>query len=141
MMRNYHPDYSDIGISTNRYFVLLYHCRDYPKWKAEAASLLGVGAQQYSTMPHGSEPGDPVGNAVAKRERLVDKCLTIERLADSVDGGIWRAALIQNLCMKIPYRCLDPTILPTSHKHSYSAAKKKFFALLDKAIEDGTRGA
>lgn len=141
MVRNYYPDYSDIGISTYRYLVLLNHCRDYPNWKAEAASLLGIGAQQYSTMPHGSEPGDPVGNAVAKREKLIEKCLTIERIADSIDGGIWRAALIQNLCMRTSYRFLDPAILPTSHKHSYSKAKKKFFALLDKALEDGTHGA
>ena len=141
MMRLYLPDYTDIGIDRDRQRELLYHCRQYSKWKAEAASLLGVGAQQYSTMPHGSDPGDPVGKAVMRREQLVDKCRTVENAADLVEGGRWRAALIQNVCMGTALHLIDPAILPTSHRHDYYKAKKKFFALLDKALENGTRGA
>ena len=144
MMRTYLPDYSDIGIDRDRYRELLYHCRQYVRWKAEAASLLGVGAQQYSTMPHGSEPGDPVGKAVARRERLIDKCRTVERAAEQVDGGRWRAALIQNICMGTALYLIDPVILPTSRRNEYYKAKRQFFAILDDVLEnhkDDTRGA
>ena len=141
MMRTYLPDYSDIGINRDRYRELLYHCRQYVRWKAEAASLLGVGAQQYSTMPHSSDPGDPVGKSVMRREHLINKCLTVENAAEQVDGGRWRAALIQNVCMGMALYMIDPAILPTSHRHDYYKAKKKFFAILDKVLEYGTPGA
>lgn len=130
-MRTYIPDYLDVGISQERYRELLHHCRQYREWKAEASSLIGVGAQQYSVMPHGSDPGDPVGRAVIRRELLLAKCASIERIADAIDGGQWRAALLQNICLGIPLYCIDPVIMPTSRRNDYFKRKRDFFVLLN----------
>ena len=135
MPRTYTPDWTEYGISRERYRELLHMCHQYPEWKAEAASLLGVGAQQYSTMPHGSEPGDPVGRAVARRERLLAKCTLIEHVADLADGGRWRTALIQNVCMAKPLHCIDPVILPTSRRNEFYRARRMFFIELHHELE------
>ena len=136
MMRMYIPDYSELGISKSRYRELVNFCHQYQEWKAEAASLLGVGAQQYSTMPHSTDPGDPVGRAVIRRERLLDKCALVERVADSVDGGQWRAALIQNVCMGKALYAIDPVILPTSKRNTFYQQRRQFFALLHAELEN-----
>ena len=143
MMRTYQPDYTDFGISRDRYRELLYFCRQYQQWKAEASSLLGVGAQQYSTMPHGTDVSDPVGKAVQRRERLIGKCLIIERIADRIDGGKWRAALIQNICMGKALHFIDPVILPTSNRNEFYKQRRQFFILLNEELDkkDDTHGA
>lgn len=134
-VRTYQPDYTDFGISRDRYRQLLYYCRQYREWMAEASSLLGVGAQQYSVMPHGSEVGDPVARAVMRREQLVAKCARVERVADCVDGGRWRAALIQNICMGKALHFIDPAILPTSNRNDYYKARREFFILLNRELD------
>lgn len=142
MMRTYQPNYTDVGISRDRYRELLSFCRQYQEWKAEAASLLGVGAQQYSVMPHGTDPGDPVGRAVMRRERLLAKCALVERVAEAVDDGRWRAALIQNICMGKALHFIDPVILPTSRRNDFYRQRRAFFVLLDEEIEkNDTHGA
>lgn len=65
-MRNYLPHYAKYGIPQPRYNELRNFCLQYPLWQAEAKSLLGVGAQRYSSMPHGSGVGDPVARAAEK---------------------------------------------------------------------------
>ena len=135
MMRTYQPDYTDFGISRDRYRERLYYCRQYQEWKAEASSLLGVGSQQYEAMPHGSEPGDPVGRAAERRERLLEKCAVVERVADSIDGGRWRAALIQNICMGRALHFIDPVILPTSRRNDFYRQRREFFILLNEVLD------
>ena len=135
-MRIYHPDYTSFGISRERYKELLAFCRQYQEWKAEASSLLGVGAQKYSSMPHGTDVGDPVFKMVARREVLLDKIRLVEEVAEAVDGGKWRAALIQNICMGKALRFIDPVLLPTSHQNSFYKQKKTFFLLLNQKLND-----
>lgn len=107
-MRNYLPHYAKYGIPQPRYNELRNFCLQYPLWQAEAKSLLGVGAQRYSSMPHGSGVGDPVARAAEKREQLLTKIELVERVARSVEGGKWYTALIQNCCMGKGLSYIDP---------------------------------
>lgn len=134
-MRTYNPDYTDFGISRDRYRELLAFCRQYQEWQAEARSLLGVSAQSYEQMPHGNEVGDPVYKVMLKREKLLAKIGVVEEVADEVDGGRWRAALIQNVCMGRALKFIDPAILPTSRRNSFFQQRRAFFILLDKRID------
>lgn len=134
-MRNYQPDYTDFGISRDRYRELLAFCRQYQEWQAEARSLLGVSAQNYEQMPHGNEVGDPVYKVMLKREKLLAKIGVVEEVADEVDGGRWRAALIQNVCMGRALKFIDPAILPTSRRNNFFQQRRAFFILLDKRID------
>lgn len=59
-MRHYIPNWEAIGIKRERYLELLHFCRQYPDWRTEAASLLGVHGQSLTGMPHGTSVGDPV---------------------------------------------------------------------------------
>ena len=135
-MRNYLPDYTDFGISRERYRELLAFCRQYSEWKAEAASLLGVGAVRYSSMPRSTDVGDPTFRAAARRERLTAKIALVERVASEVDGGRWRAALIQNICMGRALRFIDPVILPTSRTNDFYRQRRAFFVLLDQEMDE-----
>ena len=130
-MRNYLPHYAKYGIPQPRYNELRNFCLQYPLWQAEAKSLLGVGAQRYSSMPHGSGVGDPVARAAEKREQLLTKIELVERVARSVEGGKWYTALIQNCCMGKGLSYIDPTILPTANRNAFYIARRMFYLALD----------
>lgn len=130
-MRTYHPDYTKYGISRERYNELRAVCRQYPEWKSMAASLLGVGAQNYSQQPHGTDVADPVARLVEKREALLHKVELVESAARAVDEGRWFDALIQNCCMGIAFEYIDPALVPTSRRNEYYRRRRKFFVYLD----------
>lgn len=131
MMRHYIPSWDAIGIKRERYLELLHFCRQYPDWKAEAASLLGVHGQAMDGMPHGSTVGDPVAAIAARRERLTNNIEIVDSCAASVEGGRWYPALIQNVCMGRSYSTLSVTVLPNSNRNSFFNARKEFFLALD----------
>lgn len=130
-MRNYIPHYQRYGLSAARYQELRAYCLQYPLWQAEAKSLLGVGAQRYSSMPHGSGVGDPVARAAERREVLTSKIELVERLARAVEDGRWYTALIQNCCMGRSLSVIDQTILPTANRNAYYRARRAFYLALD----------
>lgn len=130
-MRNYIPHYQRYGLSAARYNELRSFCLQYPLWKAEAGSLLGVKGQQYSSMPHGSGVSDPVARAAERREALLGKIDLVERVARAVEDGRWFAALIQNCCMGRALSVIDQTILPTSNRNAYYVARRAFYLALD----------
>ena len=69
----YQPCWKQIGISVERYRELLHFCRQYPEWKTEANSLLGIRAIKMDGQPHGNGVSDPVAMAAEKREKLMTK--------------------------------------------------------------------
>ena len=118
------------GISRYRYGELLAFCRQYPEKRKALGDMLGVGAQSYSDMPHSTDVSDVVYRTVARRERLRKDCDLIERIAESVEGGIWRAALITNLCYNVAYEKIDAVLMPTTRRESYFKARRQFLILL-----------
>jgi hypothetical protein len=64
-------------ISKERYLELRAFCRQYPQWKVEAASMLGVSGAGLDDMPHGTDTGDPTGRTVERREKLLKKYIGI----------------------------------------------------------------
>lgn len=135
-MRHYIPSWDAIGIKRERYLELLHFCRQYPDWKTEAASLLGVHGQALDGMPHGSSAGDPVAAVAARREKLLRRIQLVDECAGGIDGGRWYAALIQNVCMRRPYAALDATVLPNSNRNSFFLARKDFFLRLNEKKGD-----
>ena len=128
----YVPCWKIIGISKNRYRELLYYCRQYPDWKVEADSLLGVRAVKMDGMPHGTGKSDPVANAAERRDKLITKISVVDECAKAVGGGVWYDALIQNICLGKAYEKIDAAILPTSYRHAFYEKRREFFELLDK---------
>ncbi len=129
-MKHYIPRWDSIGIKKERYLELLHFCRQYPDWKTEAASLLGLKGQALDGMPNGAYPGDHVAASAAQRERLMRRIRIVEDCAAGVGNGEWYAALIQHVCLARPYSALDTAILPTSDRNSFFRAKKAFFLML-----------
>ena len=130
-MRTYIPRYAKYGIAPARYSELRAFCLQYPLWQAEAKTLLGVGGQRLSSMPHGSGVGDPVARAAERREKLLAKIDLVETVARAVEGGKWYAALIQNCCMGRGLYYIDPAILPTSNRNAFYQARRMFYLILD----------
>lgn len=128
----YLPCWKQIGISQDRYRELLHFCRQYPEWKTEANSLLGVRAVKADGLPHGSNKSDPVAAAAEKREKLNEKIDVVDECARAVDGGRWYASIIQNVCIGKPYEQMDRALMPTSDKNAYFKMRREFFDLLDK---------
>ena len=126
------PCWKQIGISQDRYRELLHFCRQYPEWKTEANSLLGIRAIKADGMPHGNGKSDPVAVAAEKRERLIEKIKIVDDCALAVDGGMWYASIIQNVCIGKPYELMDRALMPTSDKNAYFKKRREFFDLLDK---------
>ena len=128
----YTPCWTQIGISQDRYRELLHFCRQYPEWKTEANSLLGIRAIKADGQPHGTGKSDPVAMAAEKRERLVEKIAIVDDCAKAVDGGAWYASIIQNVCIGRPYEQMDRALMPTSDRNAYFKKRREFFELLDK---------
>lgn len=132
----YVPCWKQIGISKDRYIELLHYCRQYPEWKFEANSMLGVRAVRITGLPSGGGKSDPVAQAVARREKLMSKVELIEDCAVAVGQGEWVMAIIQNVCYGKPYSALNITVLPSSNRNHFFRMRREFFALLDKKKAD-----
>lgn len=135
----YIPCWKTIGMEKERYMELLNFCRQYPKWKIEASSLLGIRGIRADGQPHGGGISDPVARAAAKRERLLSKIHLVDTCAKSVGGGEWYAVIIQNVCIGKSYENIDKALMPTSRSNSFFRMRREFFRVLDeqKEIFDG----
>ena len=131
----YLPCWKQIGISQDRYTELLHFCRQYPDWKTEANSLLGIKAIKMDGQPHGSGKSDPVAMAAEKRDRLLTKIKLVDDCAKDVGEGEWYAALIQNVCIGKSYEQLDKALMPTSFRQEFFVKRRQFFELLNKRTE------
>ena len=127
--------WKQLGISPYRYRELLNFCRQYPEWKKEADSLLGVRAVKMDGLPHGSGKSDPVAMAAEKRDRLLAKIKLIDDCAREIGGGEWYAALIQNVCIGRSYEQMDRALMPTSERNAYFKVRRQFFEMLNKITE------
>ena len=133
----YVPCWKQIGISKDRYIELLHFCRQYPEWKIEANSLLGIRGMKMDGQPKGTSKTDPVATAAERRESLTRKIDLVDECAKKIRDGEWYAAIIQNVCMGRAYAQLDATIMPTSIRQAYFVARREFFDLLDKKKDQG----
>ena len=131
----YTPCWKQIGISQDRYRELLHFCRQYPEWKAEANTLLGIRAVKMDGLPHGSGVSDPVAASAERRERLLAKIQIVDDVARMIGGGEWYAALIQNICIGRPYTQMDRSLMPTSDANAYFKRRREFFEILNKRPE------
>ena len=131
----YLPCWKQIGISQDRYRQLLHFCRQYPEWKSEAASLLGIRAIKMDGQPHGSGKSDPVAMAVEKRERLMVKIGLVDECARAIGGGEWFAAIIQNVCIGRSYEQMDRAVMPTRERNAFFKIRRMFFEKLNKLYE------
>jgi hypothetical protein len=132
----YVPCWKQIGISKDRYIELLHFCRQYPEWKIEANSLLGIRGMTQDGQPRGTGKTDPVATTAERRENLTRKIDMVDECAKKVKGGEWYAALIQNVCMGRSYAQLDATIMPTSFRQAFFSVRREFFAALDKLKDE-----
>ena len=132
----YKPCWKQIGITVERYDELVGFCRQYPQWKTEAASLLGIRAVNMTGLPHGNGKGDPVAMAAERRELLLKKIGIVDECARAVDNGAWYASIIQNVCIGRPYEQMDRALMPTSDRNAYFKKRREFFELLDKRKTD-----
>ena len=132
-MRTYIPGTWEI--SKERYLELKAFCKQYPQWLTEAASVLGVSGAKLDDMPHGTDPGDPTGRAVERREKVMSKIQLVERCAAAIDQGRWYQALILNCCNGTAWeiiRDLHTEALKNSDRTQFFKARRMFFNLLDR---------
>lgn len=127
----YLPCWKQIGISPSRYSELLHFCRQYPEWKTEANSLLGIRAIKVDGLPHGNGKSDQVAAAAEKREILLEKIGLVDECAKAIDSGDWYASIIQNVCIGRSYEQMDRALMPTSNKNAYFRKRAEFFRLLN----------
>ena len=128
----YLPCWKQIGISQDRYQELLHFCRQYPEWKLEANSLIGIRAIKADVLPHGNGKSDPVAQMAERREKLIEKIAIVDECARAVDNGAWYASIIQNVCIGRAYEQMDRALMPTSDKNAYFKKRREFFELLNK---------
>ena len=127
----YVPCWKQIGITQERYQELLHFCRQYPTWKMEAESQLGMKPIRNSGMPHGNRKADPVALAAEKREKVLAKMALVEECARAISEGKWYEAMMQHVCYQKAYSFIDPALLPTSDTNTFYRQRRLFFELLD----------
>ena len=132
----YLPCWKQIGITMERYRELMYFCRQYPAWKTEANSLLGIRAIKMDGQPHGSGKSDPTAMAAERRDKLLTKIKLVDDCAREIGGGEWYAAIIQNVCIGKSYEQLDKALMPTNFRNEFFSMRRKFFELLNKKTDE-----
>ena len=132
----YLPCWKQIGISQDRYRELLHFCRQYPEWKTEANSLLGIRALKMDGQPHGNGKSDPVSMAAERREKLIEKIAIVDECAREIEGGEWYSAIIQNVCIGKSYTQMDRALMPTSDANAFFRRRREFFDILNKRKPD-----
>ena len=132
----YLPCWKQIGISQDRYRELLHFCRQYPEWKTEANSLLGIRAIKADGQPHGTGKSDPVAMAAERREKLIEKISIVDECARMIEDGGWYAAIIQNVCIGKSYTQMDRALMPTSDANAFFKKRREFFEALNKRKTD-----
>ena len=132
----YLPCWKQIGISQDRYQELLHFCRQYPEWKTEANSLLGIRAIKVDGLPHGNGTSDPVHMAAERREKLMEKIAIVDECARAIEDGEWHAAIIQNVCIGKSYSQMDRALMPTSDSNAFFKRRREFFDILNKRKTD-----
>ena len=118
------------GITYWEYRELLAFCHSYDDKKRAARDLLGVGSPDMSGMPKGNAVGSPTENTAIKRLRYLEDIEMIEKAARETGEGRWYKPLIQNCCRGIPWKHLNPLIMPTSDRNSFFDARGEFFVRL-----------
>lgn len=115
------------GISRWEYEELKAFCRSYEHKKRAARDLLGVGSPDMSGMPKGNTVGRPTESTALKRLKYLEDIELIERAAKETDGGGWYHSLIQNCCLRVAWRFLDPASMPSSDRNAFFKARREFF--------------
>lgn len=128
----YLPCWKQIGISKDRYQELLHFCRQYPEWKMEANSMIGIRAIKADGLPHGSGKSDPVAEIAERREKLIEKISIVDECARAIENGEWYAALIQNVCIGKTYTQMDRALMPTSDRNAFFRKRREFFDVLNR---------
>jgi len=100
----YKPCWKQIGITVERYSELLYFCRQYPYWKAEAD---------------------------IHTSKLMEKIAIVEECAKLVGNGEYYNALIEHVCYKTPWNRIDKTLLPTTNSNDFYKHRRLFYELLE----------
>ena len=132
----YQPCWKQIGISVDRYRELLHFCRQYPEWKTEANSLLGIRALKMDGQPHGNGKSDPVLMAAERREKLIEKIAILDDCAREIEVGVWYSEIIQNVCIGKSYTQMDRALMPTSDANAFFRRRREFFDILNKRKTD-----
>lgn len=118
------------GISRYEYDELRAFCRQYPDKLRDAARMINSGGHALTGMPSGGRCASCVERAAEKRERYLRDCDLIDSVAEMVDSGMYKRALIQHICYGVPYCRLDTADMPSSRRNRFFRAKRDFFQLL-----------
>lgn len=83
-----------------------------------------------SGMPKGNTVGRPTENTALKRLKYLEDIEMIEQAARETGDGAWYYPLIQNCCLGVSWRFLDPASMPTSDRNAFFNARGEFFVRL-----------
>ena len=123
-------------MSKNRYDELKAYCRQYEEKTHSMESAMDIHSPKWDgLLIQTSGVSDPVYQVMLIRERLRQDLSQIDNVAEEVEGGKWKEALILHVGYGIPYEKLPAHCLPTYHKSAFFDARAAFFIRLD-AVHD-----
>ncbi len=142
-------------IPAEEYHTVVNFCRCYRGWKSRLAYLeallrdyptedASISAVQIDGMPHGSDPGDPTGNAamanlrkmydlMREKDRIAYKVKLIEDIASEESGEILYPYLMKGITEQVPFPVLRAHGMPLSEK-TYSRLRRKVYFRISKLI-------
>lgn len=120
-------------ISRHRFYELKHFCLQYKEWKKELheISLNNSHPLDGNIHVHGSGPGDPVFDAVVRRELLTDRMQMVKKAAKacSEDLGIY---VFKGVTEEVSYEGLVLQNGIPCCKETYYEAFRRFFWILSK---------
>ena len=119
------------NITVNRFYELLYFCKQYPEWKSELKYNLNDTLNTPDNKSTAkSEHPDPTGSVAVRRKSLEDNISLIERVADEVSHDL-AIYIIKGVTEDKPYKYLESVMRIPCSSNTYYNLRRKFFWLLD----------
>ena len=129
---------NEFWISKHAFYTAYHYALQYGEWRDEYERISGgVRAVNYDGMPHSSNVGNPTEAAAIRAAELSAKMKLIERLAQRADADIWKYILKAVTNEGVTYDYLRGIMgIPCGH-NQYYRARRRFYYLLSKHLENG----
>ena len=119
-------------IDKHRHYELKHFCLQYPKWKKEYYTILGIASSMVEKIPSGNIPSDLTAKYAIKKAYYSERIKLIEKAAMDTDKDLY-SYILKGVTEGLSYTTLKTKMNIPCGRDMYYDRYRKFFWLLNEA--------
>ena len=119
-------------IDKHRHYELKHFCLQYPKWKKEYCTILGIASSMVEKIPSGNIPSDLTAKYAIKKAYYSERIKLIEKAAMDADKNLY-SYILKGVTEGLSYTTLKTKMNIPCGRDMYYDRYRKFFWLLNEA--------